>query len=301
MTEYILYLSKVKKISPLTIQTRLSSLKSLLFMSVGMDYVSHPVVTDMIKGLKRIHYENNPRGAIVPEWQLAYVLDSLRHAPYEPAHLATLEHWSKKTLFLLALASGRRVSEIHALSFERCQFEILNDNKEVRLRPDVHFRSKTQPVAEMATDIIIPALTRIVTDQIERALCPVRALLYYKEKTKDVRRGQTNMFVCHAKGKNSTAANARTLARWFKEVVYLAYHKYTGTSEGKNSMKVHIHQARSLASSILFAKGASMAQVMQAAYWKSHNTFTSYYLMNLTSQMDGLSKMGKIVTAQKVV
>lgn len=51
-----------------------------------------------------------------PAWNLVLVLYALLRQPYEPLGLASLKHLTHKTVFLVALASGRRRSEIHALS-----------------------------------------------------------------------------------------------------------------------------------------------------------------------------------------
>ena len=50
-----------------------------------------------------------------PQWDVARVLDSLRHAPYEPLNEASDRNLTLKTVFLLALASAKRVGELHAL------------------------------------------------------------------------------------------------------------------------------------------------------------------------------------------
>ena len=46
-----------------------------------------------------------------PRWDLALVLRALLGAPYEPMGTATLSVITQKTIFLVALASGRRRSE----------------------------------------------------------------------------------------------------------------------------------------------------------------------------------------------
>ena len=49
-------------------------------------------------------------------WDVALVLNSLTAAPYEPLKDAEERLLAHKTLFLLALASAKRVGELHALS-----------------------------------------------------------------------------------------------------------------------------------------------------------------------------------------
>ena len=58
---------------------------------------------------------NPPRRNLVPSWDLAIVLAALREYPYEPLEDAPLQHLTLKAIFLLAITSVRRVSELQAL------------------------------------------------------------------------------------------------------------------------------------------------------------------------------------------
>lgn len=299
MHKYILFLSQEKNLNPVTIRNKISALNPILVVSTGISFSTEKSVIDLLKGLAREHSKLLVKRPKVPEWHLSYVLDSLRHAPYEPASMATLEDQGKKTLFLLALASGRRVSEVHALSFSSHQTEFLNEGMEVRLRTNVHFRAKNQKIGEKPVDIVIPSLKTITRDKLDLTLCPVRALLWYKEISGKYRGNQQAMFICHGKGKRTTGANTRTLARWFKEVVSLACDEYPKSLEGKQS--ANIHQLRAIGNSMAFATGSSIAEVMQAGYWKNPNTFISCYLLDMTTQLDKIYKLGNIVAGQKII
>ena len=50
----------------------------------------------------------------LPKWNLSVVLSELTKAPFEPMKNTDLKHLALKTAFLLALASSKRRSEIHA-------------------------------------------------------------------------------------------------------------------------------------------------------------------------------------------
>ena len=50
----------------------------------------------------------------LPKWNLSVLLNELTKAPFEPMKDTDLKHLTLKTAFLLALASGKRCSEIHA-------------------------------------------------------------------------------------------------------------------------------------------------------------------------------------------
>ena len=52
-----------------------------------------------------------------PVWDVALVLQSLTGAPCEPLRTCDERFLAQKTLFLLALASAKRIGELHALSY----------------------------------------------------------------------------------------------------------------------------------------------------------------------------------------
>jgi integrase len=50
-----------------------------------------------------------------PVWELTLVLDALRHSPFEPRGSIPLASLTYKTIFRIALASGKRRGELYAL------------------------------------------------------------------------------------------------------------------------------------------------------------------------------------------
>ena len=49
---------------------------------------------------------------VLLQWDLGIVLEALSKHPYEPLREASLKHLTLKTVFLLAMASARRCSEL---------------------------------------------------------------------------------------------------------------------------------------------------------------------------------------------
>ena len=66
---------------------------------------------------------------------------------------------------------------------------------------------------------------------------------------------------------------------------------------------VKAHDVRAFAASKAFYGGVSMDQILQACHWKSHNTFTFFYLKDLSgqNQKDLSFHLGFFVAAQQVV
>ena len=68
--------------------------------------------------LKSYKESCSPKDHLMPEWDVLAVLKGLSAVPFEPLDKASFRDLSIKTVFLLAPALSKRVSEIHALSRE---------------------------------------------------------------------------------------------------------------------------------------------------------------------------------------
>ncbi len=96
--------------------------------------------------------------SMVPKWDLALVLRHLTQPPYEPMHLATPKALTYKTVFLLGLASAKRIGELHALTKFTSHTEHWTS---VTINYDTKFIAKTQDPADPKTSmgaLTIPAL-----------------------------------------------------------------------------------------------------------------------------------------------
>ena len=65
--------------------------------------------------------------------------------------------------------------------------------------------------------------------------------------------------------------------------------------------QVIAHNIRAFAASKAFYSGVSVDQSMQGCHWKAHNTFTNFYLKDLTWSDDNNMYLGPKVVAQQVL
>ena len=184
-----------------------------------------------------------------------------------------LNHLTLKTAFLLALASGKRRSEIHAWVAKKVSN--LGQWEKVTLFPSSDFIAKNQLAREgsqSVSPVTIPALTTIVDRQFkeDRTLCPVRALRYYLDRTKDLRGSRSLLFISFKKGHTSDIRPA-TLSSWLKQTILLCYKQ--ADQQALDLVQVKAHDIRAFAASKAFYGGVSVDQIMQACHWKAHNTF----------------------------
>ena len=193
-----------------------------------------------------------------------------------------LKHLTLKTAFLLALASSKHHSKIHALVANKVSN--LGQWEKVALFPSSDFIAKNQLAREGSQTVslmTIPALTTIVERQFkeDRTLCPVQALRYYFDQTKDLRGSRSLLFISFKKGHTSDIRPA-TLSPWLKQTILLCYKQ--ADQQALDMVQVKPHDIRAFAASKAFYGGVSVDQIMQAYHWKAHNTFSNFYLKDLT-------------------
>ena len=137
--------------------------------------------SDLHRLLSSFHRDRLKSSRNLHKWNLSVVLNELTKAPFEPMKDTDLKHLTLKTAFLLALASGKRRSEIHAGVANKVSN--LGQWEKVALFPS-DFIAKNQLAREgsqSVSPVTIPALTTTVDRQFkeDRTLCPVRALRYF--------------------------------------------------------------------------------------------------------------------------
>ena len=260
-----------------------------------------PSVSDNLTRLLDSFHRDRPKGRRgVPAWNLSLVLHQLTKAPFEPLRKASLKHLTFKTVFLLALASGKRRSEIHAWLNKNIRHQA--DWSKVSLYPSPSFLAKNHLAKEgpeCVAPVVIPALAPTLDKSLkeDRSLCPVRALRYYLDKTQDLRTGKELVFVSFKRGFDRDISPA-TISSWIKQTVVLCYD--LSDQESLTLHQVKAHDVRAFAASKAFQGGISLDQILAACHWKSHNTFTQFYLKDVAWADKELFHLGPVVAAQQI-
>ena len=125
--------------------------------------------SDLHRLLSSFHRDRPKSSRNLPKWNLSVVLNELTKAPFEPMKDTDLKHLTLKTAFLLALASGKRRSEIHAWVANKVAN--LGQWEKVFLFPSSDFIAKNQLAREgsqSVSPVTIPALTTIVDRQLKK-------------------------------------------------------------------------------------------------------------------------------------
>ena len=173
--DFLLFLFQDRKLQPGTID----GYRSAIADKLGNSPTNISTDENLTRLLDSFH-RDRPKGRRgIPCWNLSLVLHQLTKAPFEPLKEASLKHLTFKTVFLLALGSGKRRSEIHAWLHKNIRHQA--DWSKVSLYPSHSFLSKNQLTKEgpdSVAPVVIPALAPTLDKSLkgDRSLCPVRAL-----------------------------------------------------------------------------------------------------------------------------
>ena len=278
VADFLMHLFEDKKLQPSTID----GYRSAIGDKLGNATVNISKDDNLTRLLESFH-RDRPKGRRgIPSWNLSLVLHQLTKAPFEPLREASLKHLTFKTVFFLALCSGKRRSEIHAWQHKNIRHQ--SDWSKVSLFPSSSFLSKNQlgkEGPESVAPVVIPALAPTLGKSLksDRSLCPVRALRYYLDRTSDLRQHKELVFVSFKKGFDKDISPA-TISSWIKQTVILCYELSDHQAHTLHQVKAH--------------------DVRAFAAWKSHNTFTQFYLKDVAWADSELFHLGPVLAAQQI-
>ena len=297
VAEFLNYLFTVKNLKPATITGYRTAIADALG-SQGELISKSLELNRLIASFTRDRPKPNRS---IPTWDLSLVLLGLTKPPFKPLSEAPLKWLTYKTVFLLALASGKRRSEIHAWTHSSVSSR--RNWSEVTVAPSPAFLAKNQLASDGPDSIkpvVIPALTTMLDSSLmeDKSLCPVRALKVYLDKTKSMRKGKALLFVSLREGYSKDISRI-TISQWIKHTIHTCYQSSDMTDQ--QVTQVRAHDVRAMAASLAFKGGISLEQVLSSCYWRSHNTFTNFYLKDICWENDDIFKLGPIVSAQHIV
>ncbi len=231
----------------------------------------HPLVCRFMRGARRLLPVSRP---LMPPWDLAVVLEGLKGPPFEPLLGASLKHLSLKTVLLLALASAKRVSDIHALSVSPACTQFAPGNTRMVLKPNPVFVPK---VVGSCSPIELAAFTASPGERRAHTLCPVRAVRSYMDRTQSFRRSD-QLFVSWAEPRRGQPVTKQRLAHWVVEAIALAYK----SRDLQPPAGLRAHSTRGMAASWALFRGVSVQDICSAASWSSPLTFVRFYMLDVS-------------------
>ena len=181
LADFLCWLRSARSLSVSSIRGYRSML-SVVFRFHLPSLSSDPVLRNLLWSFRLSSAERLLRP---PAWNLSVVLRFLNSSAFEPLSRAPLRSLSQKTLFLLALATAKRVGELQALS------SVVTF---VGLDACLSYVPQFVAKSESLTRTIPRSFFAAGLDD-DLLLCPVRALRIYLDKTRPLSSIRHRLFV----------------------------------------------------------------------------------------------------------
>ena len=228
---------------------------------------SDPVIQDLLRSFR---LSSGERALRPPAWDLSRVLQYLISPVFEPLSQAPFRALTLKTLFLLALATTKRVGELQALSSivtfvggDAClsyipQFVAKSESLTRSIPRSFLVRSLADFAAGLDDDLL---------------LCPVRALRFYLHRARSLSPLRHHLFVSPRRPSRAMSKNA--VSFFLREVIHAA-----GAARPEVG-SLRAHEVRSVSTSVAFHRNWSVSSALESATWASSSVFSSFYLRDI--------------------
>ena len=264
IADFLLWLWREKNLS-------LSAVKAYRSMLSAVFAFRLPSLSDdpSLRSLIRSFAIERPRSpGDPPSWDLDKMLHHLMSSAYEPLESQGLRTITKKTLFLVALATAKRVGELQALSRV-----VPSSGDDLVLSYLPFFVAKTEsPSNPLSRSFRLKALSDFAHGLEEGSLlCPVRAFRIYLSKTKGLARRSSALFV------SPRVPSKNALSFFLRDVIIGA-----GAADLVAESSVRAHSISGVATSVAFLRNWLVSKVLEAATWRSNSVFASCYLKDVS-------------------
>ena len=286
LADFLVHLHEERGFAPSTVASYRSSLAGTIGPVEGVPLGQHPTLSRLLRSMAMSHTRVRPR---VPAWDLSRVLDFIASRP-DPTSMSTQADRTFLTLklaFLLALATGKRRSELQALSRDPRDLRSTEDG--VWLRTVAGFLPKTAiPGHDPAPFFVSSLVPTEATRERDLRLCPVSCLSHYVTLTEGLQEGRL-----FRKIRGSGPPSVDSVSRWITQCIQMAY--------DTESPQAHAHEVRRVAASWAYQAGQhSLEEILLAGWWANHSTFTKFYLAHLHPQPDGQFRLTPVVSGRQI-
>ncbi len=204
---------------PSTLKVYVAAIAAFRSPQGGQSIGRNAMVVSFLKGARRLH---PPRPPSVPPWDLEVVLRALSQPPFEPLTSVGLKELSLKTTLLLALASAKRIGDLHAFSVDSDCIRFGPGDCSVTLRPRMGYVPKSLSTSFKTQTVSLSALSSESTASREAdtqtSVCPVRALRIYIGLSASFRQSD-QLFVCYGGCAKGRAISKQRLSHWIVDVI----------------------------------------------------------------------------------
>ncbi|XP_068227926.1 uncharacterized protein [Palaemon carinicauda] len=248
-----------------TITTIKSVLKKIFQIGFNID-LTDTYFSSIPRACARLKPSTHPSSV---SWFLNDVLKLASDTPNESCDYIPL---LRKTLFLMSLASGARISELSALSRDPVHIEFLSSG-EILISPDKRFLAKNEDPQNRWSQWKIVPLPQ------DPSLCPVTTLKAYLNRTSNQSTGP--LFI-RENGGTITLKGIR------QQILYFI-------KQANPASFPHVHDIRAVATSINYFHHMNFDELTKYTGWKSPAVFKRHYLKHLEALKFATVAAGNVV------
>lgn len=269
VVDFLRSLHKDRHLVLSTIRSYVSAIRYPLQLLKGCDIFDDPSYAVFMKGLAASMPVSRP---LPVQWNLNVVLSFLQGV--EPLSSVSPLALLKKSLFLVALASGRRISELTHLSWKEPFLVITHSGAKLAYTPG--FLAKNEVPSKLHSRIFIQSIPCSPHSQ-ERFLCPVRCLLHWRQRIRERGSAAEQLF----QSPDAVFQSSRRLSSLLVDVIKESH--MAVSDEGAKLLKVRAHDVRAVAASKLWLSWSDWDLVSSSFSWKNKTVFIDHYARGVSA------------------
>ncbi|XP_076236334.1 uncharacterized protein LOC143180473 [Calliopsis andreniformis] len=233
----------------------INSYRSALALLQGPEVGQNPCIKRFCKGVANVR---PPRPKYNDIWEPKAVLDFLDQ--WQEDDKLTLEDLSKKLVTLLALITGQRMQTLSLINV--MDINKLDNRIEIKIPASV----KTSGPQRKQPTLVLPYYT------LNKKLCAASALETYLERTQQLRKDITYLFISYKKP--FKAVSSQSLSRWIKNIL---------EKSGINTNVFTAYSTRHAATSAANRSGINIDLIRKTAGWTAKSkAFANFYNLKIT-------------------
>ena len=268
LAKFLTHLFDNRKVKPSTIKGYRAAIGHILRLATGYDPGEDPIIKTLIQSFER---QKPTTRNTTPTWDVALVLEAWAKTDGDTMPLKLLQ---TKTIFLLALASGARRSEIWALNYKVKAKQ--TEPQQILIPFDEQYTFKTQFTRKTESKRGAFMVVQPLPDGHSKNICPMIATIQWVKRTRAVRKtNQTALFF--PIDSNTPVTTKQMISGQVVKAINWAYQQ-TDTPKPK---RVKAHDVRGIAATLRVTAGSSIDDVLEAGDWTTPITYFKHYNQQL--------------------
>ena len=262
IADFLRGLASNRQLALSTIKGYVSALRLPLILTLKTDIMKGPIFEAFMKGLSSSFPVIRPKRV---QWNLEVVLDYL--LSLEPMGKLEPIQLFRKTLFLVAMSSARRVSELAHLGWHH---ELIITMEEATITYLPEFIAKNETPQRLHQPIRIEPLNVGKNDP-DRKICPVRALLFWRQHLRKMTNTSNQLF----QNVDGSFQSSRSISNHLVETIRLAHDNLPDTRMGL--LRIQAHDVRRVGATLKWQRSHDWATLASSFSWKNPKVFINHY------------------------